>query len=63
MGLRHLHQGIILLVEENLDPLDISIHSCRVHHQKKRIDYLQEERKRLHLQLTYVVTVVGSVRR
>lgn len=35
MGLRHLHQGIILLVEQNLDPLNISIHPCKVHHHRK----------------------------
>lgn len=30
MWFRHLYQGIVLLVEENLDTLNISIHSCKI---------------------------------
>lgn len=34
---RHLHQGIILLVEEDLDSLNISIHPCELHQQDQGV--------------------------
>lgn len=61
MGFRHLHQGIILLVEENLDPLNISIDPCKIHQQRRGMVTCELKTSGFHLQLIYVVILVSSV--